>query len=180
MPKIIKDARKSILQAAKTQLLESGYNHFSMRAIASECSIAVGTLYNYFPSKLTMIASVMMEDWEQSLMNMKEGCADVDNIFDGFSVIYNNICSFANIYRDCWAQYKIGNPDFADDTDRHSVLVGQLKALVEELISRFGYQDCLSLSSLLAELILAAAIGSRISADEVRLLAYKLFPQEAK
>lgn len=63
------------LEAAKKRLLSDGYGSFSVRKIAGDCEIAVGTLYNYFQNKDMLIAYVMMEDWETALHRMEEeGC----------------------------------------------------------------------------------------------------------
>ena len=38
-----------------------------MREAARRCGVAVGTLYNYFPSKDALAAAVMLEDWHEDL-----------------------------------------------------------------------------------------------------------------
>ena len=50
MPKIIDEAREKILSAAKHTLLGQGYSVLSLRGVARQCGIAVGTIYNYFES----------------------------------------------------------------------------------------------------------------------------------
>ena len=51
MPKIIPDLKKNIINKGRTILFEEGYDALSMRRMASECGIAVGTIYNYMRNK---------------------------------------------------------------------------------------------------------------------------------
>ena len=67
MPKRIENLRETILTTARAQLLETGYQDFAMREAAHRCGVAVGTLYNYFPSKDALAAAVMLEDWHEDL-----------------------------------------------------------------------------------------------------------------
>lgn len=66
MPKIIQNVRIEILEAARRMLMKTGYDAFNMRALAEECGISVGTLYNHFPSKIDIVLSIMEEAWEHA------------------------------------------------------------------------------------------------------------------
>ena len=72
MPKIIPDLKSSLVQAARKSLLESESHDISIRKLARECGTAVGTVYNYFPSKEALIAEAMMSDWLDCSRSMKE------------------------------------------------------------------------------------------------------------
>lgn len=63
MPKIIENLREEILAQAKKQIKERGYKNTTIRSVAAECGIAVGTVYNYFKSKEMLIASFILNDW---------------------------------------------------------------------------------------------------------------------
>lgn len=72
MPKIIENLREQIITEAQNQLSEQGYKKTTIRSVAQECGIAVGTVYNYFKSKDMLIASLVLEDWNgciQSIAN---------------------------------------------------------------------------------------------------------------
>lgn len=64
MPKIINNLEENILSAARRLVAEQGYAAVTMRAIAKECGIAVGTFYNYYPSKDAMLAACLLHDWQ--------------------------------------------------------------------------------------------------------------------
>ena len=67
MPKIIENPEENILSAARRLVAEQGYAAVTMRAIAKECGIAVGTFYNYYPSKDAMLAVCLLHDWQAAL-----------------------------------------------------------------------------------------------------------------
>ena len=70
MPKIIENLREQILNEAKKQLSEQGYEKTTIRSVAQECGIAVGTVYNYFKSKDVLIASLVLEDWNYCIQSI--------------------------------------------------------------------------------------------------------------
>ena len=70
MPKIIENLREQILNEAKKQLFEQGYEKTTIRSVAQECGIAVGTVYNYFKSKDILIASLVLEDWNDCIQSI--------------------------------------------------------------------------------------------------------------
>lgn len=72
MPKRIENARGLLLKEAKRLLEQEGYEKLTMRSVANACGLGVGTAYNYFSSKDTLVASVMLEDWRRCLEKMKE------------------------------------------------------------------------------------------------------------
>ncbi len=65
--------QSEVLEAARAMLQEVGYDSFNMRALADHCGLAVGTLYNYFPSKYKMVYEIMLNDWNALI-------SDVDGI----------------------------------------------------------------------------------------------------
>ena len=65
MPKIIENLEARLLQEAKRQVEEDGYSAMTIRSVAKECGVGVGTVYNYFPSKDALLATYMLEDWNK-------------------------------------------------------------------------------------------------------------------
>ena len=52
-------SRGRILEAAERVLARDGYHAFSTRKVAQECSISVGNLTYYFPTKIFLIEALM-------------------------------------------------------------------------------------------------------------------------
>ena len=57
-------SREEILRVGKELLLEGGPDAVSMRAVAAGCHVAVGALYNYYPSKGAMLSALGVSIWE--------------------------------------------------------------------------------------------------------------------
>lgn len=75
MPKVIENLQERILACARVLLLEQGIDGLNIRAVASACGVAVGTVYNYYGSKDQLIASIMLQNWLQS---MREAAGEVN------------------------------------------------------------------------------------------------------
>jgi len=56
-----KDTASFILEAANHLFIEQGYHGTSMRQIAQEAGIALGGIYNHFPSKEALFESIFLE-----------------------------------------------------------------------------------------------------------------------
>lgn len=72
MPKIIKDLEKRIIDCATETFLEEDFQEIDIRKIAKKCGIAVGTVYNYFPNKTTIMHEVFQSLWEESLLRLDQ------------------------------------------------------------------------------------------------------------
>jgi AcrR family transcriptional regulator len=48
-------------------LLEGNYNDFNIRNLAKNCSLGLGTLYNYFTSKEDLVFQIFQSDWDKTL-----------------------------------------------------------------------------------------------------------------
>ena len=58
-------SREEILRAAGEMVKEGKKERISMRGIAGACGIAVGSLYNYFPTKNDLMIAVVVEMWKE-------------------------------------------------------------------------------------------------------------------
>lgn len=65
MPKIIENLQPKLLAEARRQVEEAGYGAMTIRSVAEQCGVGVGTVYNYFPSKEALVAAFMLQDWQQ-------------------------------------------------------------------------------------------------------------------
>lgn len=79
MPKIIKDAEKQILQSATELFGQHGYHSADMKMISSKTGIAVGTIYNYFPTKKKLFISVLEKSWNDTFRRLEDICLYTDD-----------------------------------------------------------------------------------------------------
>lgn len=59
------DYRQKIMEAGAAEFQAKGFNKTDMRSIATKASIAVGTIYNYFPDKTSLFTAIVMEHWQK-------------------------------------------------------------------------------------------------------------------
>ena len=82
----------------------------SLRAISSECGIAVGTVYNYFTGKDQLIVSVLMDDWLKAIDKMQAHSIRAKSFSAGLGNIYDDLVEFVAVYRRIWNGFsKHGN-----------------------------------------------------------------------
>ncbi|PLX33689.1 MAG: hypothetical protein C0604_03230 [Clostridiales bacterium] len=95
MPKKIKNAESKIMDSAEIIFRENGYVKSDMKEIAKYSGVAVGTLYNYWPSKKMLFCDFSKEYWKRVFKKtdeiMKSGVNPrlksmlfIKNIYDHF------------------------------------------------------------------------------------------------
>lgn len=72
MPKKILNLEEKIFTAAWDLFSNYGYDVVDMKAIAKECKIAVGTLYNYYGNKKELFIKVLEASWENTFNKIEE------------------------------------------------------------------------------------------------------------
>lgn len=172
MPKIINEVYEKVLTCAKRKMFDEGYSSLSLRSVAKECGIAVGTIYNYFENKDTLIATILLEDWKIALVKMEMGCKESNSIHDGLSCIYQAIKDFCMTYEDVWNQF---NGPSTSVKSRHTLLRNQIVERVNVLLTTFGHEEDKDMSVIVAECILASATQKEISMEQFHKMMKRLF-----
>ena len=72
MPKIIENPEARLMEEARRQVETAGYAAMTIRSVAKECGMGVGTVYNYFSSKDELLAKCMLEDWNRCIAAIRE------------------------------------------------------------------------------------------------------------
>lgn len=179
VPKIVADAKKRILKTARAHLFAHGYAEMTLRLVAQECNLAVGTIYNYFSSKDELVGSVMLEDWIFVQKTMQEGCTNAATLSEGIKTIYEAIEAFCRCYEQIWKDYlKLGyTPDHFNQ--RHLMLRTQIEQLLYHLVSRFHFTSETDVVPLTAEMILCSAVQKDIGYSQLCFIIDKVFLQES-
>lgn len=153
MPKIIDNLPFRVQEEARRQILESGYGSITMRSIAEGCEVALGTLYNYYPSKDALIASFMEADWEKALARLSDGFpgADVLSLLDSeHALLVQFLKEHEKLFRDPDAihTYSLLSRNW------HIKLRGQLASPVEAALRKETCSDPAFLAQFLVESLL--------------------------
>jgi|GEM_PF-592450 len=141
MPKVIENIRQSILQTAKNTLLSEGYDSLSLRGVARQCNIAVGTIYNYFPSKINLIVAIMLEDWTELTNKIQISSANAESAETGIKDIFINLREFALKYQEVWnlsMQSKEVRTEMLNSRSRRHMLIEQLVGVIGTLLDSFN------------------------------------------
>lgn len=174
MPKVIENLRENILQSAKDALLTKGYDALTIRSVARTCGIAVGTVYNYFPSKEMLAAEVMLEDWLLALGRMRRRCAEAANVPDALTVLYEGVCGFYGVYSGVWAGYSFSDAEKTAFADRHRLLVRQIAECIRPALARRRADVPEGMDVFLAENVLICADNSEMRFDDFLRIAQRI------
>lgn len=77
------ETRESLLKIARKTFLERGFSETTIAQIAKKAKVAVGTVYNYFPSKSQLLLAILFEEMavqtgkEQKVRRQKSSVAEM-------------------------------------------------------------------------------------------------------
>ena len=57
-------SEEAIIEACQRIVKEKGLSAVNMRSVAAECNVAVGSIYNYFPSKSDLLCAAIESIWK--------------------------------------------------------------------------------------------------------------------
>lgn len=65
--------RNAIIEAAYAHAQKEGIGSLSVRGIAADCGVSIGTIYNYFPDKAALVTEVIFAFWERIALSGSDG-----------------------------------------------------------------------------------------------------------
>ncbi|MBQ4186579.1 MAG: TetR/AcrR family transcriptional regulator [Firmicutes bacterium] len=192
MPKIIDNVRERAIAEARRLMLEESYENLTIRRVAAGLGVAVGTLYNYFPSKDFLIAGVMLEDW-QTIMSRLVKEAGVDHAaaattdpaaasttertpitpIDRVHRVFDGIKEFSDRYSKVWAQYS-GQSVRSEENMYHIQLIQQIMHLMDGVVSERAAEADPFLLEFIAENVLRFASDGRTEFSQIEGALTKL------
>lgn len=115
MPKIIENLEERIARTALELFKNNSYQSISMRKIAAEAEIAVGTLYNYYPNKWELYIEVFEESWRESYHILQNNFQQLEEnyLLNYLEVIYEEMKSKKLIVRELF-RYITDNSEIAE------------------------------------------------------------------
>ncbi len=138
MPKVIENLRTTILDEARKELAESGYDGLTVRQIATRCGIAVGTVYNYFESKDIILGALLGEDWHNVLSEMDIRISGSSSVHEGLCIVAEGLEGFCARHRKLWSEYKMTESAAYYSQNGHQMLLNALSPRVETIIGGSG------------------------------------------
>ena len=141
LPRIIEDPRELILSEAKKILENEGYSQISIRRVAKECGIAVGTIYNYYPTKKELIIEMMTDFWEEYFCNIEPILNSQEGFYIKLKKLFSDLAQFIKRFREIWLHHELySSPDYIESgLKRKNLYIDQLIGIIEELLVKEVY-----------------------------------------
>ena len=90
-------SKEQILEVSCRIVAKRGISAVNMRTVASECGIALGSLYNYFASKSELLSSTIEAVWKDVFQEEENG-EDYDNFIEYLRALIDRIESSRQRY----------------------------------------------------------------------------------
>lgn len=166
MPKIIKDPKEKILKVSSKELETKGYEKLSMREIAKKSGIGLGTIYNYFDDKLSIVAALVSIDWNKELNELSLQLENISSIEEGIRLIHTTIRHFWDTHKEFLLSIQVKNLKDKYETG-HKIFVNRLGNLIKNIYSKFNESITESNLVLLSNIIISSSIQEEISIDDL-------------
>lgn len=168
MPKIIEDLKDNLIAEAKKQIEQNGYDALTIRSIAKGCGVGVGTVYNYFPSKELLVATYLLEDWQECVHTIQDAASAAEDPRPVLRCIFRQLTDFANRHNTIFLNTAARSGFAGSFSQYHSMLRDQLA----QPLRKFCRSDFTAL--FLAESLLTWTMAGT-SFDELYEILKKLF-----
>ena len=175
MPKIIDNLRDTIISVGRDILLNEGYSEFSIRNLATRSGIATGTIYNYFESKVQIIANILIRDWNAMSADLEDKLPEVSSVKEGVCMIYKAVEKFSSMYGGFFRAYSTGSSPIEIVKDYHKIVIDNINSFLDILTEKFEIKDDTKIRTLIAEVIVSSASYKIISYDNIEALIERLF-----
>lgn len=129
----------------------------TIREVATDCHTAVGTVYNYFPSKEALITAVMLEDWQACCADMEADARGQQTALAALEAITVVLRRFTARYAPTWRHYASAKGSVGELGLRHRQVIEAISGPVGHALDRFGACFDENLPEVLSELVLLAS-----------------------
>ena len=153
MPKIISCSRERMLDVARKKFLTDGYEGFTIRDVAGECGVSVGTIYSYFTSKETLLTQAMVEEWRSLIREIREKLPAMETAEARLKYLYESIFSFNGRYHGFCARMQHSEKDQQECERRRAVQLEQMGGIVALILPEV--QSTEGLAAFIADLFLS-------------------------
>ncbi len=167
MPKIIENLKENILEEARRILTTEGYPALTVRRVAGALKIGVGTIYNYYPSKLELASGVIEEDWNARIQEFRESGRD-QTPEEVLKALFDIMRDFSIRYSSAWREYGQQPETKLLLSQYHVTLLRELTGYIRASMPEDQVEEEPSLPAFLAELILRFGADERTDYEQIR------------
>ena len=174
MPKIIENVRGKLLAEAQKQIAENGYESVTIRSIAKECEIGLGTFYNYFKSKDMLIATFLLEDWQKRIANITEKYKDESDPMVVVHALYLEVSDFITTHNSIFIAPSAVKAFNTSGPNYHKFVRSQVAVPIYNSCVLAGFENADFLSLFVAEAVVTWTVAKK-DYDEIAAIVCKLF-----
>lgn len=163
MPKRIENIREMLLDETRRQVENEGYSAVTVRSVAGACGLGIGTVYNYFSSKDMMIATFVLEDWNQCLNHMRAFTSSDCNeqLRSVYICLQRFLEEHETLFRDSGAEKSYASAFF----QRHASLREQLAGIILPICQCVQVENQGFLAEFIAESLLTWSVAGKPYAE---------------
>lgn len=125
-------SKEAILEASKKIIEENGIQALNMRIVAEKCSVAVGSVYNYFPSKGDLIISSIQSVWMEIMHGYQ--CSTTDGFAENIQQLFMRVQAGSKKYPSFFSVHSMSVAS-QDKSKAKSVMQGYLSHIKAGLIA---------------------------------------------
>lgn len=128
-------SKEAILKVCREMVAENGISALNMRSVAENCHIALGSLYNYFSNKDTLVIATIESIW-QDIFHMDCSCDRTPTFLEYVRWIFDSVQNGAKKYPNFFTAHSLSITDIGKSKARvtmnqylSDIKMGMLKAL---------------------------------------------------
>lgn len=99
-----KVTKEKILQVANDFAKANGLSSISIREIAKACGVAVGSIYNYYPSKGEIILDIVEGFWANAFASVDFSYLKDKDFFTCYRYLYQILSDYLETFEDDWLE----------------------------------------------------------------------------
>lgn len=131
--------KEEIFEISKRIAMEEGLSKLTIRNLASEAGISIGSVYNLFGTKDALVMELIEYYWSSSLLNIiAESKTSTGDFVDRLETLYISFKSASDKFHEDWIKdvftIHMSNPDIVKMSDRY-------KKIIEERIEEFTKEE---------------------------------------
>lgn len=83
-------SKEYILSVSKSMVADKGMESINMRAVAKQCGVAVGSIYNYFPSKNDLMIATIGAIWREIVEGIS-ACTASSGFWENVETLFHGV-----------------------------------------------------------------------------------------
>jgi AcrR family transcriptional regulator len=136
LSRVIENPKQLILSKAKEILYNQGYHKLNMRGLSKACDIALGTIYNYYPTKKELVVEMMADYWQNYLDSVEKIINSNADIYIKLNNIFNELEVFIQNFRQYWLTPELyGSQEYVEGgLQKEYVFMEKLIGIIENIL----------------------------------------------